>query len=296
MTNSKTNLLTSIVVAFSYLTLHAQNEVKPAVKDSTEKSYFKTSVSYLSNNVYNGRRDSLTVPYMSLSVEYSNKLGFNISANVNYNPNNHHFDMVGLDAGYSLSLIKDKLSCSVDASKYFYSASSTSIKSGSKGSLDADVDYDFDIASIDAGAGVDFSNKLGIMSSLAINHEFEFDIDNSKWTLTPTATANFGTQNLYQAYLSKIAKKKDKSIATATTSGNNKITLLDYEMSLPIAFDAKMWGISLTPTYAIPENPITTTTTTTTTTATGKTKNKTTTVTEKLSNVFYGKLVAYLKF
>ena len=65
----------------------------------------------------------------------------------------------------------------------------------------------------------------------------------------------------------------------------NKFGILDYELSLPIAYDAKKWGLFFTPTYAIPQNPISYT-------APGGNIF----VAEKFDNVFYAEFGAYLKF
>ena len=61
--------------------------------------------------------------------------------------------------------------------------------------------------------------------------------------------------------------------------------MLDYEISLNIAFDGKQWGFSLIPTYALPLNPI----------SVAK-ANSNTYIPEKLSRVFFVEAEAYVKF
>ena len=51
-------------------------------KDSS--SNFKFSLSYLSNSVYNGRQDSVVVPYITPMIGYFDKSGFFADASVSY--------------------------------------------------------------------------------------------------------------------------------------------------------------------------------------------------------------------
>ena len=85
--------------------------------------------------------------------------------------------------------------------------------------------------------------------------------------------------------------------ATATTTvDNNKMTLMNYEFSLPISYDSKDFGVYLTPTYSIPQNPIKTQTTLDITykngTKTSNTFNSTPYSERNLSNNFYVELIS----
>src|SRR5476651_1404900 len=105
--------------------------------DSTkETSYFKISGSYLSNAVYNGRKDSLATPYITPSFGYYDKSGFYVSGSLSYlaSAKESRIDLFSLDAGYDFNFT-NKFSGSVYASKSFYNQASTAIQSDIKGTF-----------------------------------------------------------------------------------------------------------------------------------------------------------------
>ena len=61
--------------------LKAQDSAKNSKPD---KSYFEAGLSYLSNNVYLGRHDSLKIPYLTPSFNYYNKSGFYAGSTLSY--------------------------------------------------------------------------------------------------------------------------------------------------------------------------------------------------------------------
>ena len=86
----------------------------------------------------------------------------------------------------------------------------------------------------------------------------------------PSFSTNWSTLYSYEGYISRKLGKRNNGLpagatATAVTSvQNNKMTLLDYELWIPIIYETKKIGFMFTPTLAIPKNPIYTTTTVTT--------------------------------
>jgi len=52
----------------------------PAKTAVPKKSYFSATVSFLSNSVYNGRKDSVATPYLTPMLGYYDKSGFFIDA------------------------------------------------------------------------------------------------------------------------------------------------------------------------------------------------------------------------
>lgn len=283
-----------VLLTFS---LH-QNTLAQTTRDSTssKKSHFRASLGYLTNSVYNGRKDTVANPYLNTEIGYYHKSGFNISASASYQPNNKVFDVFSIDAGYNLE-ISDQLSATFLADKPFYNKSSTTVSSGIKGSIDAGLTYDPGFISVDASIGTVFSKKTDILISGSLSHLFLLDgfDDESFWGIAPSFSTNFGTQNFYQDYKTRSSKKKLLSASSSTVGGNSHIQLLDYEFSLPISYDTKRWGLTVLPIYAIPRNPVTTTTTTTITTV-NKTRTFVSTDTEKLQNVFYAQFTVDFKF
>ena len=247
-------------------------------------SHFKLAGSYLTNAVYNGRKDSTTLPYLTPSFGYFDKSGFYVKGLISYlaASGDSRIDLFSLETGYDFT-ISDKLYGGVYGSKYFYSNSSTAVRSETKGALGGSLSYDPGFITVSSGIDVSFASRTDINFSGSLARGFYFGDNGNDWSITPTITANAGSQNAYQDYVKKRKSKSGNSTAIQTNSSN--FSILDYELSLPLAYDAKKWGLFFTPTYAIPQHPISIASST----GSGFT-------TEKLTNVFYAEFGAYLKF
>ncbi|MDQ2752581.1 MAG: hypothetical protein M3R72_06105 [Bacteroidota bacterium] len=115
-----------------------------ALSDSLSKkegsSYFKADINYLSNNVYNGRKDTLPVPYLTPTFGYYNKSGLYVESSVSFLTSSYAFrpDLFTVSGGYNFD-IGDNFSGSLSADKYFASKQSVSVRSEIKGTLNADA-------------------------------------------------------------------------------------------------------------------------------------------------------------
>ncbi len=260
-------------------------------QDSSRHSYFKASASYLTNAVYNGRKDSLALPYFTPSLSYHHASGLYIKGSLSYlsSASRQQVDLVAVDAGYAFNIVK-RLGADIYASKYFYSQSSTAARSEMEGGLGASITYDPGIVTISGSADLFFSQQTDPFASLGLSHNFGIGNDDDSWTIEPGILANFGTQNYYHDYLQNRPNKRKRSetTTTVTTRDHNSFTVLDYELAVPVYYDGKKWGLAFTPTYAIPQSP-------STVSVTGPLGN-TKTVTEKLENTFYAELSIYVKF
>jgi len=248
-------------------------------KDSS--SNFKFSLSYLSNSVYNGRQDSVVVPYITPMIGYFDKSGFFADASVSYLATTPgRIDLTTIETGYNFTA-GDNFSAGIYGSKYFYSAKSTAIQSQISGIIGSAATYDLSFISLNAGVDLAFSQKTDIIVNYGISHPFYIGDDDHLWTIEPSALANTGTQNFYAA-----AKAKRRGAVTnVKVSSSSGFKVLDYELSLPISYDAQSWGLYFTPTYAIPLNPLLVTK-----------PNGSIFYQETLSNVFYAELSVYFKF
>jgi hypothetical protein len=294
----KISILSLLIIALMGSVM-AQDSTKVA-----KKSYFKGSISYLTNAVYGGRKDSLVNPYITPSIGYYNKSGFFVEGSLSYlaASGDSGIDLFALQTGYDFTF-GDQLSGGIYGSKYFYATSSTAIRSESKGSVGGNLSYDPGFATFSGGLDLSFSKKADINVLGAISHPFYLGDTGNEWSITPTTSVNLGTQNYFEDYLvnrkNKVGKrmaggnksgKKGGSSSTTTitttkTKSSSSFNLLDYELSVPITYDSKKWGVYFTPTYAIPENPISVPS------STGIGYE-----TESLVNTFYSELGVYLKF
>src|SRR5580765_201191 len=101
--------------------------VKHDQKDSARRSYVKAGLSYLSDNVYLGRKDSVAVPYISPSIGYYHKSGFYVNSSLSVIPvsGETRIDLVTFEGGYTYSA--KKLNVEISVSKEFYSDESYNV-------------------------------------------------------------------------------------------------------------------------------------------------------------------------
>ena len=286
MKSTLTYVLLLVMPSFSCISLSAQH-----TDDSLEisKSYWEAGISYLSDNIYLGRKDSVRVPYITPSIGYYHKSGLFIDGSLSYlnSQGQSRIDLFLLEAGYTFS--SKKLDGEISLSKDFYAAQSYSVKSEMKGSLDVSFDYDLGFIKPIVDAGLIFNNKPDYTLSIGAEHSFFAADDN--FEITPSFLLNAGTQNYYNSYYTKRKYSPKRKIrngnggATVTAYLPNaaEFKIMDYELNLPIQYSVGNFIFNFSPTLAIPVNP--TIVITTVTTATGNSRTKTST--EKLSNSFF---------
>ena len=304
-----------IVLGYSNLT-NAQStsnritDNMPIKSDSTiiEKSHFKFDINYVNNAVYLGRADSLNLPYITPTLGYYNKSGFYVSASIGYltSSASKKIDYYSFDAGYEFDVTK-KMSGSVTANKCIYQEGSKIVSSDIKGSLNASLTYNFNYFELNTGLSASFANKTDIGIDATISRSFYFGNDDKLWTIAPKAMVNLSTLYFYEGYTSRSFSIKKlnsvpniSNVTSVTKVAQNKLTLMDIELFVPISYDEKKWGVYCTPTLAIPQNPIYTTTTSTIKLRNGNTFTKiedSTPESEKnLSSRFFVEAGIYFKF
>ncbi len=303
--SKKQIILLFIVSSFIVVKANAQSTQD---KDTT-KSYFKASLGYLSNAVYNGRQDSTTYPYITPTFGYYDKSGFYVNSSLSYlaASTEKRIDLFTLEVGYDFD-IATNFSGGVYADKYFYNTASTNVKSDIKGVAGANFNYDFDVLQVSAGTSVLVATKNDFSLNAGIGHAFSIGNEGNQWTINPTASVNASTLHFYEGYTDRRAGKNAQkngassvtSVTTITNRGNG-LTLLDYELALPISYDASKWGFSFTPTLALPQNPIYTSTTTSFKPRNGtgslsQTYNSTPSTETSLGTPFFAELSFYVKF
>ena len=299
--------ITLLFIVFSFITVKV-NAQTTQDKDTT-KSYFKASLSYLSNAVYNGRQDSTAYPYITPTFGYYDKSGFFVNGSLSYltASTEKRIDLFTLEVGYDFD-IATNFSGGVYADKYFYNTASTNVQSDIKGVAGASFSYDFDVFQLSAGTDILFATKKDFSLNAGLGHAFTIGDEGNKWTINPTATVNASTLNFYEGYTNRRAGKNAQrmgpgsvtSVTTITNRGNG-LTLLDYELALPIGYDAANWGFLFTPKLALPQNPIHTSTTTSFKSNNGngtisQTGDSTPSSERNLGTPFYAELSFYVKF
>lgn len=269
-------LLSNSIVAQNSLDTIASIQIndtagKEDTPEPAKKTYFKIGGSHLSNAVYNGRKDSSAVPYLSTTIGYYHKSGFYINAGTSLlvgSGNTKAIDMVSFDAGYSFK-ISDKFDAELTASKLYYTAQSFAVASELKAITGATITYNPGPFTISTGTDLMYSTATDIATNITINHGFEKGTPDKKWTLTPSFVINAGTQYFNAAYYktrkfttistAKVkkghsAKKPTTVVKTLVFNNQNKYAVLDYEFSMPLTYETNRWGFFINPTYAMPVN------------------------------------------
>jgi hypothetical protein len=253
-----------------------------------DKSYFEAGLSYLNNNVYQGRHDSLRIPYLIPSIKYYHKSGFYAGASVSYlsSPQDRRVDLIALEAGYEFT--KNKFSGLVSLDKDFYNSQSKNVRSETKGSANGTLGYDFGFIKPVVQGGVLFNSTDDYYAALGLEHSFFFADDN--FEMTPSFLVNGSTQNYYSSYYvkRKFKTKKRNPPGVVTTAGTylenaSNFKIMDYELSLPLDYSIGKFIFDFTPTEAFPVNPNVVVTTVTPPSGVATTRTKT----EELSNIFY---------
>lgn len=258
--------------------------------EKPKTSHLELGMSYQSNDVYLGRKDSTVLPYFIPELTYFHKSGLYATASLNYlkNATTSRVDLVTLEGGYIFTA--GDYDGQVSFSKYFYNSQSTSVTSEISSSIAYQSGWDLGFIKPTFTATVNFGNKADFAGLLGLEHTFYLFSDNLD--LTPTFAMAGSTQNYYSDYYKKrryTIKRGEKTgqTATANISGTvlnaSQFKILDYEPTLPINYRIGKCVINFTPTYSIPVNPATIDIQTTK--ANGAVTN--TTRLEKISNTFY---------
>jgi hypothetical protein len=252
------------------------------------RSYFSASLGFLSNSVYNGRKDSSATPYITPMIGYYHKSGLFVDASMSYlaKSGSSRVDLFNIEAGYDFSL--GNFDGELSANKSFYNNSSSNVKSEITGSVFFTGGYDLSFIKPSFEAGINFGTQSDYLLAVGLEHTFYLADD--KLQITPGILGNGSTQNYYNSYYRnrKVARKRKTGNVvydvTTLVEDASKFKMLDYEISVPVSYRFNKLTLSLTPVYAVPFNPAQVTTTLVPEAGgTGKTK----TVQETISNSFY---------
>lgn len=267
----KTRISLFCALSVLFLALQGKAQDKQPDSSSTDKtsstktrtSYWEAGVHYINDNVYLGRKDSATIPYLTTSLGYYHSSGLYVNGSMSYTSEEGQgrIDLFTLEGGYEFSA--GNFNGGLSAAKYFYNAQSANVAAEMKGSLSAYAGYDLNVVTLTAEGSMGFSTKPDFTAAFGMEHSFSLADD--KLEITPTVTANASTQNYYDGYYSnrryKVSRKRQQSggpsyyDVSAMVENASKFKILDYELSLPIKYTLNSFRFKLTPVLAIPVNP-----------------------------------------
>jgi hypothetical protein len=229
-----------------------------AQDDSTaNKGSLKFELSYLSNSVYLGRKDSNTLSYLTPGIFFTTPSGFFASANLSFLTQESRVDAGSLEAGYDYA--KGNFDASLSAAKFFYNSQSVNVKSTVSAALNAYLTYETPYLTPVLNGSISFgNNQPDYFAGFGLEHSF-YAADDAL-TVTPSFTANGSTQHFYDGYyeLRKGGKKKqalNNASVTQEVTNASAFSILDYEGSIDVTYKMKNFSFYVTPVYAIATNP-----------------------------------------
>jgi hypothetical protein len=228
------------------------------------KSYGRIGISYSSDWVYAGRKDSLAAPYITPSVAYYHKSGLFIRGTFSYlvSPEEQRIDMYGLRGGYVYS--KNDFYAGISGAAMIFNDSSYNVLSEVNGSIFTYAGYDFDWVDFSVDASLLFGESTDLMTGAEVSHTFY--ADRYRLKMIPAFYLMAGTQNYYFEYY-KYRSSQGKGRGRGSGSGGgttepvitvseyDKFRILAFELSLPVYYTIKKFRFSFTPTYVFPQSP-----------------------------------------
>jgi len=239
-----------------------------------DSSYFSLNLSFISDAVYLGRKDSITAPYLNPSIIYHNKSGFYAIGSFSYltKSDQSRIDLFLGSIGYDFT--SKNLSGDFSITKYFFNTDSYNVISEVDADITASIKYDFDLLYLSASSTyfIAKSSSSDIFLSTEIGHDF---VSSTKdFQLSPSIGVYFGSQNFYEEYYinnrfgsartgsgSGTGQGTGGTTPTTTTTvimqESEKFDLMAIEFSLPIWYINKPFIISFLPVIVVPQNPAT---------------------------------------
>lgn len=242
-------------------------------QDSTKvekvKSYILTDVSFQSDAVFMGRRDSIAAPYLVPSIGYYDASGFFADASLSYltKSSESRVDLFLLTVGYRFE--SKKLSGYFSGTKYFFNDVSYNVQSEIVADVSAIVSYDFKVIESYLTASTYFNKNSNPDFFIGAHLAKEIHTNDESFEVIPTFSLYAGSQYFYEEY------KKYNNVGNSQTSGNgnndgqannvkinevNKFNILSIELRMPINYYYKSFIISFTPQFAFPQSNATFTT------------------------------------
>ena len=247
-----------LLISFVNATVNAQSQQSEC--DECDPFETKTcglfGINYLSNNVYLGRKDTMTIPYLSPYLGIHFYSGFYCKALVSYTTagTGGHIDLATIQAGVDHTF-GEHFEFGADAEKYFYNKNSISVLANLLGGVTTNAMYLNNW--LEPGLRLDLNiNKKSSDIALGTSLDHEFSLDKDKICISPTFTVFSGTRNYLDEYYINRLTKKDKTLKLQHVISNSaKFQALSYEMSCKIICRANHWLFTIKPTYVLPLNP-----------------------------------------
>jgi hypothetical protein len=249
--------------------IHSQstpvNEQTGKINDS---SYVYFSLSYISDAVFMGRKDSISAPYIYPTLLYHHKSGFYASGSLSYltKANEGRVDLFLLSGGFDFNI--RKLDGDISFTAYFFNQDSYNVISEVGSDITALLEYDFDIITSGISASSYFNSDSSTDFFLSSEVRHDFITTNEKFQFSPAIGIYFGTQNFYEQYFvnNRFGNGRGQSSGqgqapsdtlqptSIVLNESDQFNLMSIEFSLPIWYTYKSYYAVFIPTFVIPQN------------------------------------------
>lgn len=263
---------TPLLLAFlagSVLTLTSQ-ELKQATSSPEGEpfSYFLSDVSYVSDAVFMGRRDTVAAPYLLPSLGYYHKSGFYADASLSYllAEGEGRVDLILASAGYQAS--GERWSGGAAVTAYFFDEASYNVQSETVAGLTGLLGYDWKVVETQVSLHGFFGPDEGADFFLGLTLMKDLKDPQQHWLFRPQVSLYAGSQYFYQAYYntSRLGNRKDSGRGQGSSMEPVSELLIDevaafkvlnVEFGLPVHFFQKHWIITASPYLSLPQSPAT---------------------------------------
>ncbi|MDG1572459.1 hypothetical protein OZ410_09040 [Robiginitalea sp. M366] len=261
--NLRTFLALALIWATGLSLSGQQLKVPDAAPREAQFSYTMAEVSFVSDAVFMGRRDTVAAPYLLPSFGVYHKSGFFADASISYllAAGENRIDLALVSAGYSTA--GERWSGGLSATAYFFSTDSYNVQAETSASLTALLGYDFKavelLGSLNAYFGAEQSTDLFMGITLQRN----FSSANLQWHYQPQVSLYAGSQHFYQAYYntSRLGNRKGSGAGSRnatqalTLADATRFRILNIEAGMAIDYFTGHWILSLNPYLALPQSP-----------------------------------------
>jgi hypothetical protein len=256
----------SIIICICFLVsyhVNSQNKERSKRVINYATSTIKIGVNYSNDEVFMGRKDSISAPYLYTSLEYKNKTGIYVSGAFSFltKSESNYIDVYLFSTGYNF--YKNDFFADISVSAYFFNKASYTITSKVIADLTTQLQYDFSFANIGLISSVYFNEDSNSDFFLTPQLSYDFITKNDKFQFSPTFSLNLGSQNFYQEFLienngygwnSKYGDYDDEDYVEIIFEEKKKFNVLAYELSLPIWYIEKSYFIFCNLSLAFPKN------------------------------------------
>lgn len=223
-------------------------------------SFLFADVSYSSDAVFMGRRDSVAAPYLMPSIGYYHRSGFYADASLSYLlKDESRVDMSLLSAGYRFDA--NGLNGGISGTKYFFNEDSYNVQSQTSANLMALLGYDFNFLELSVTGSAYFSKDGDTDFFAGLILDKTLSLIENKLILNPTVSINGGSQYFYQQYYqtNRLGNRKGKNamqqepVQSIQVEEASNFNILSVELSLPVYYYHNQFIFSFRPYLAFPQ-------------------------------------------